>query len=46
MFLVSACLAGFNTRYVWVSGGKRAGKGVTTWLLEKSGIEVKTIDSL
>ncbi|MDI6889367.1 MAG: DUF523 domain-containing protein [Thermodesulfovibrionales bacterium] len=32
--------------YVWVSGEKRAGKGVTTGLLEKNGIEVKTIDSL
>lgn len=32
--------------YVWVSGEKRAGKGVTTWLLEKNGIEVNTIDSI
>lgn len=32
--------------YVWVSGGKQAGKGITTWLLEKNGIEVKTIDSI
>ncbi|MEW6214423.1 MAG: DUF523 domain-containing protein [Nitrospirota bacterium] len=32
--------------YVWVSGEKRAGKGVTTGLLEKNGIEVKTIDSI
>jgi len=32
--------------YVWVSGEKKSGKGVTTWLLEKNGIEVKAIDSI
>ncbi|MEW6001112.1 MAG: DUF523 domain-containing protein [Nitrospirota bacterium] len=32
--------------YVWVSGQKIAGKGVTSRLLEKNGIEVETIDSL
>ncbi len=32
--------------YVWVSGEKQAGKGITTWLLEKNGVEVKTIDSI
>lgn len=32
--------------YVWVSGEKQTGKGITTWLLEKNGIEVKAIDSI
>jgi uncharacterized protein YbbK (DUF523 family) len=32
--------------YVWVSGRKQAGKGITTWLLWRNGIEVKTIDSI
>lgn len=32
--------------YVWASGEKIAGKGITTWLLEKNGIEVKTVDSV
>jgi uncharacterized protein YbbK (DUF523 family) len=32
--------------YVWASGEKIAGKGITTWLLEKNGIEVKAVDSV
>lgn len=32
--------------YVWVSGKKIAGKGVTTTLLERNGIKVETIDPI
>lgn len=32
--------------YVWISGKKSHGKGITSALLEQNGIEVKTIDSI
>lgn len=32
--------------YVWVSGKKRLGKGITTALLRENAIEVNTVDSI